>query len=552
MKQILLPFQRKILLIMNRIGLLAILLFTFSCNDFLDKIPDERTEIKTPEQISKLLVNGYCMANYALLAELSADNFIDNNSPDKDGTRYNLAAFEQMDDEIFAWEDIVSGDSQDSPSYIWESYYYAIAVANHALERIYQLEKEGRGSEVSAQKGEALMIRAFSHFNLVNLFAQTYRNTELSKQVPGIPYITEPEKTVIVMKERLSVAKIYEKIEEDLLIGLPLINNANYKVPKYHFNKQAANAFAARFYLFKRDYQKVIEYADRALSPDASLYMKDWNISLPTYLSIVNWTIDEASNSNFLLIPTHSRFVRRYLKAYRYTCNRDAAKATIYGKGPSWSNYTYHPCYSGKLFISGKQEYGVWFPNSGELFEYTDRVSGVGHPHIVRREFTAEETVLCRAEAYIHLNRLDKALGDLQLWDKARQNLPVTSGFASLTRESIENFYTKSAIPELVKPLNTTKIDPLWQIEEEQRAMLYCVLHFRRMETVFEGFRWFDIKRYGIEIEHKIDRDRVEVLTWDDPRRALQLPTEVIVSGLLPNDRQKQEISTPEVFKLEN
>ncbi|MCC8146645.1 MAG: RagB/SusD family nutrient uptake outer membrane protein [Bacteroidales bacterium] len=523
-----------------------------SCNDFLDQVPDNRTDLNSPEQISKLLVNGYSTANHALISELSGDNFVDNNSPDSNGNRYNLPVFELMDNEIFAWEDVVSGERQDSPHYLWEDYYRCIAVANHALRRIYELEKEGRTSEVSAQKGEALLIRAFNHFNLVNIFAQAFRSDALNKATPGIPYITEPEKTVIVIQERLSLAEVYEKIEKDLLEGLPLIDDRNYKVPKYHFNKQAAHAFAARFYLFKRDYEKVIEHANLALGQDASLYMKDWSPSLPTYNSFVYWTIDELSRSNFLLIPTHSRFMRRYSESYRYTCNREAVKATIFGQGPSWMVYSYHPCFVGKLYVSGKQQHGIWCPNSGEVFEFTDKVAGIGYPHIIRKEFTAEETLLCRAEAWVHLKEPDKALADLEIWNKARQNLPIPILAFTLGHDNINAFYSRYAEKDVVKPLNTEKIDSSWQVDEEQTLMLYCVLHFRRIETIFEGNRWFDIKRYGIEIEHKIGRDRVEYLKWDDPRRAIQLPAEVIVSGILPNNREAQEKSTPEVIKSED
>lgn len=531
-------------------AIICFILLLFSCNDFLDKVPDNRAELKTPEQISKLLVSGYPISNYALITELSSDNFVDNNSPDNQGNYYNLSSFEQMDDEIFAWEDISSATQQDSPAFVWENSYYSIAVANHALSRIYELEKEGKGEKVSAQKGEALLIRAFNHFNLINLFAPVYSTEAQMTDIPGIPYVTEPEKEVMVLKERLSVSEVYKRIEQDLIMGLSLIDDNNYKVPKYHFNKKAANAFATRFYLYKRDYEKVIKYASEVLGEDPSLFMRNWNVSLTTFNSKVYWLIDETSPSNLLLIPTHSRFMRRYAEAYRYTCNREAASATIYGSGPSWSSYEFHPCFLGKLYISGSQKHGVWFPNAGELFEYTNLVSGTGYPHIVRKEFTCEETLLCRAEAYVHLNKPDLALSDLQVWNLARQNLPGTYRFQILSETTMKSFYSNPKNKEMAKPLNTTSIDPSWQVDEHQKFMLYCILHFRRIETAFEGLRWFDIKRYGIEIEHKIGKNRVEVLSINDSRRVFQIPSEVIAAGLVPNERQLVDVSTPNTISL--
>ena len=70
--------------------------------------------------------------------------------------------------------------------------------------------------------------------------------------------------------------------------------------------------------------------------------------------------------------------------------------------------------------------------------------------------------------------------------------------------------------------------------------ILQCVQHFRRIETVHTGLRWFDIKRFGLEITHKIGKNRVETLTKFDPRRAVQIPTEVISAGFQANPRGEE------------
>ena len=79
--------------------------------------------------------------------------------------------------------------------------------------------------------------------------------------------------------------------------------------------------------------------------------------------------------------------------------------------------------------------------------------------------------------------------------------------------------------------------DSKYQLTVDKLPYIYCVLHFRRIETLFDGYRWFDIKRYGIEVTHKIGRTRVETLTINDPRRALQIPSEVISAGMQGNNR---------------
>ena len=38
-----------------------------SCNDFLDKVPDTRVELNSPEQLRLLMVNAYPSSNYSLV-----------------------------------------------------------------------------------------------------------------------------------------------------------------------------------------------------------------------------------------------------------------------------------------------------------------------------------------------------------------------------------------------------------------------------------------------------------------------------------------------------
>jgi hypothetical protein len=129
----------------------------------------------------------------------------------------------------------------------------------------------------NAQKGEALLARAYAHFMLVNYFCKFF-DPQQNNDGPGIPYVTVPENVVIKQYERGTVANVYQMIEKDLLEGLPLISDGTYTVPKYHFNLAAANAFASRFYLVKKEYQKVLQYANAAFpSNNFGENMRPWN-----------------------------------------------------------------------------------------------------------------------------------------------------------------------------------------------------------------------------------------------------------------------------------
>ncbi len=527
--------------------LLAAMTFgTSSCEDFLSKEPDDRMTIDSPERISMLLVSGYTYANYALMGELSGDNFIDDRADANGG--YNLGETERIDNEIFAWEPAVSSSQQDSPSSVWEGCYHAIAVANQALQIIEEFENEGRGDEVTAQKGEALLIRAYHHFLLANLFCQPYRGPEASASLQGIPYSVEPETELSPIYDRGNLADTYDKIEADLLAGLPLIDDASYSQPKYHFNTTAANAFAARFYLFKRDYENAEKYANAALGTEAAPGIQQlsdyWAQSFTTFADAPQYYYSVERRNNYLLIPTISNFWRRV--GARYALNGDGAEATILSQGPTWNSsytgYICHPCYLGGLYTWGGQDYGTWPGYWYEFFEFTDRVAGIGYPRMVRAEFTAEETLFTRAEARVYLGKIDEAVADLKAWDESRQNNTSTVVLPDLTRDAILAFYRDSDPGYgIVKELNIDKVCPSdrYSVTAENEPYLQCVLHFRRIHTVLDGTRWFDIKRYGLEITHVSANFGTDFLPWNDGRRAFELPSDVLSAGMEPTRRSE-------------
>ena len=57
----------------------ALCLGTTSCSDFLDEMPDNRTELTTEESITKVLVSAYPMTTNCHIGEFYSDN-IDENS----------------------------------------------------------------------------------------------------------------------------------------------------------------------------------------------------------------------------------------------------------------------------------------------------------------------------------------------------------------------------------------------------------------------------------------------------------------------------------------
>ncbi len=539
--------------------ILATAVLTFvSCQDKLDEVPDNRTEIDSPEKVASLLTSAYPVSTPAVMLELSGDNLVDDNVV---VPATHNAPYEDFHAEAYKWLDIenYSQGADDTPYATWEAYYVGVSTVNHAIAAMKEMypgiesmtteEIANHCSDIAASWGEAHVLRAYLHFTLVSVFAEAYKTDDLSEADMGIPYVTEPETTVHVdysTSEHLhSVTGTYRLIERDLLKGLPLISD-NYSVPAYHFNKNAANAFAARFYLFKRDYQKALDYSNTALGGNPASVLRKWaSINDNTAYTKRDSYWDEGASCNFLIQSTYS-LQWRMLATARFNVNtgttftKDGVTYTIpssldvalWGKGPNWSGAM--PCYSSRVYVAGEQQFGCYLFKVIEYFEYTDKIAGIGYVHMLYNPFTADETLLVRAEAKLYLGDRAGAIEDLGYWTSSRQCSDP------LTLDRIKKFYARTADNIFVSPLHPAEMGFEKVLTGDDLAVLDCILHFRRIETIHNGDRWYDIKRYGITVTHfyrdaNEDEIHIDSLTYNDPRRVLQLPKNVIDAGYPAN-----------------
>lgn len=540
--------------IYNVITILVSVIALASCNDYLDKLPDDRAEIDTKEKVTKLLVSAYPTSSINTLMELSSDNVADN------GSSYSTIP---MIDELYQWKDVES-DGNDSPRSVWNGFYASVATANQALDAIANIPG---GETFTAQIAEAKLVRAYSMFTLATCFCMAW-NPDKADEYLGLPYPLVPEQNVNSKYERGTLRQLYEAINKDIEEALPYVDDNIYTVAKYHFNKKAAYAFAARFNLYYLNFEKAVKYANEVLGSNPKLVMRDYE----PYLGLGR---DDMGNrwpqtteaANLLLLPAYS-------VAYRYLCVPAyprfmhnyvvTAYETYWPEGP-WgqgsSNNTLY--YSHNLYGSNQ---GVAFPKLEEFFEYSDKINGIGYPHIVDPVFTGDETLLVRAEAYALLKQYENAIADMNTWIETHcyaEYEDVESGDMTyrpvLTVDYVNDFMDN--IPYATVKLASNgdrsirkELHPQgFTIEEgagydevteltygsTQENIIQLILHMRRLETMFQGGRFYDIKRYGISFSHNYSGREAFVFETGDLRGAIQLPIDVIQAGLEPNPRNK-------------
>ena len=521
--------------------MLASVAILASCSDQLDTLPDNRTTLDTPKKISGLLVTAYPDRTPTLFNEWMSDNTDYMGAQNSQGNRGG--------DQYFFWQEQTEGGN-DSPEMVWMLYYEGVYKANEALAAI---EDQGgpKNDILRNSKGEALLIRAYDHFILANEFCRPY-NGKTSTKDAGLYYATgiADFSAAAEQSNRGTVADVYAKIAADIEAGIPLLNDT-YEVPKYHFNKQAAYAFATRFYLYYEKWEKAKEYADKLLGSNPAASLRDYRAlqAMPLSKSEQAVKIAEAycsasADCNLLVqtsVSNAGMALAPWLISKRYTLTNYLAETELFQSNNIWgtsSNLIWKPF----TVNSGESNFALLMKLPRE-FEIRNTTTGSGYLRTLNVDFTMDEALLNRAEAEIMLGQNDAACADMTIWMKNFFNTNVT-----LTPTSVQTYFktVPYAYADAAKMVPSFKkhISPRFTIDAEgsvQESLLQCLLNFRRIETVHQGMRWMDIRRYNIEIPRRLigangrPSKNLDWLEKDDPRQVVQIPQSIREAGVAGN-----------------
>lgn len=231
--------------------------FFFACEDFVEIPPPQtdliRSTVFTDDGAAKaamadiyyqLIKGGFAsgdIRSISFLCALSSDEMVDYSTG---GLSEETSSFNQ--NEINPNSTLIES--------LWNLPYAAIYRSNAIIEGL-------RGSTVVTESlrnqllGEALFIRAFCHFYLVNLFGR-------------VPVVTTTDYQQNTLASRPEIDKVYAQIIEDLteaknlLVGDYSYSNGS----RISVNKGAAIALLSRTYLFVGNYSKAEEEATQIIN----------------------------------------------------------------------------------------------------------------------------------------------------------------------------------------------------------------------------------------------------------------------------------------------
>lgn len=143
--------------------------------------------------------------------------------------------------------------------WVWYHYYHIIGNVNNIIIAAKDMPETPELKNVLAQ---ALSLRAFAYFRLVNLFGKNYMIGNPTSDL-GVPLMLATE-APYEGKPRATVEEIYTQIKKDIEEAITLFADASARIDNSNINLDAAQGIAARIYLFSGDWTKAAQYAHAA------------------------------------------------------------------------------------------------------------------------------------------------------------------------------------------------------------------------------------------------------------------------------------------------
>lgn len=486
--------------------LISIVLF-MSCQDFLEPKSQSEYVPKVIQSLDELLVGDayfspLAVQYYQLYTALGLFD-------DDVATRSDMKEMEDESEEgfnqamlAFSW----SNDMQTKLSgfgNMYSSAYKLIMGCNAVLD--YMDDVTGTPEEKNDVKAQALTLRAFYYFHLVNLYGKPY---SADKNALGVPLKLTSKLSTEDMP-RSTVGEVYKRIETDLLEAEKLLKTLP-KETQCRKNKRVNLPFIqlllSRVYLYMENWKEAMKYGEMVIR-DYDYEIRDLN------------EIEEPSPFASTPYPNYYTWDNPEVVLMLGDLNDGVSLAltNVYCK----DNSTVTVCVASNELINSydpndlrKTRYLVWEPISSfsEIPRYRIATSKleVGYQYRISTGWGKDWGIAFKVtEAYLNAA-------------EAAAVIYKTEGDASYLNKALD----------LLNDLRVKRF-PSGKYNNLTLASIGDLIEFvraeRRRELCFEHHRWFDLRRYGMEkLKHVwYDRDHnpIEyVLEKNDPGFTLLLP----------------------------
>jgi len=336
------------------------------CDSFLDIQPVGKVIPTTADEFRSLITEGYSNVPYDRgLTSFRTDEVLLDATMDANDLSSYL--------DIWRWNDTSSDEN--TASFSWRTFYHVLFIANYTIES-EKLMTDGSGDEIRQMVGEAYMLRALMHFNLVNLYAPAYTTCtpETTKAV-----LLKLDSDVESVLSRNTVAEVYKSILDDLDSAEEYLNTDTWETGyNYRFNTLSPDAMRSRVYLYMGKWEESLAASERVIAKHPQL--SDINTELPNaYNSVENIVALEQTmqsqyartikiNRNF-----YSKFSSTDLRRRAYFKQVTTSNITLVKGGSNTYSCTFR---SGEMYLNAAE--AAWHLGQyDDAREYTEKIYAV-------------------------------------------------------------------------------------------------------------------------------------------------------------------------------
>jgi len=460
--------------------LTIILSLQFGCQKYLDIQPKGYLIPSTVEDYERILNNRDLQWSISTTLDiLSDDSYIWSVEPPNIPVNSTNQAY-QWSEDIF----LTASELQDYSFYnrLYENIYQYNAIINNI-----DNATGGTLSRKIIAKAKAKVLRAFSFWYLVNLYAKQYNNLTASADL-GIPLIMGTDLNQEI-PGRGTVQQDFDFILSEINESIPLLPTSGSNL--FDLDQRGAYGILARIYLSMENYPEAGKAAGEVLARNNTLV--DYNSYYATYNNRGLTFIYMSSTSPFSTGQSPEDIFIRYYNSSRGMAGNGIAQSVVNlfpDNDLRRVSLTPESVWTATPGVSTGNYYYMYYI----LYQYSIGI-------------TVPEMYLIRAEANARAGNIAAALNDVNTLRRYRIK---TSEYQEITAST-------------------------------ETEAVQTVLLERRKELLFKGARWFDMRRlnadpvYGFTPRHYFADGTFVELMPNSNRYVLRFPQSAVQQGITQN-----------------
>lgn len=360
----------------------------------------------------------------------------------------------------------------------WQASYYGINECNLVLEALDNLEA-GEAFKRHT-RGQALFLRGLFYHNLLRVYAYDPTAIVAGANKGGVPIMLNGVTAVeqIVYGDRKSIESGYELVYSDLTEAYSLLEGVSSSRAPHYATQGAVAAIMSRVALYNGDYARVVEEANNAFASGAATFplssglVASWRSEVhPESFFEVMFTTPDNVGSNESLRAT-------FMTRTTIDSDNPASHGNVVLSENLYDQYADDDIRRELVMLGAAT-------TNRTLHEITKFASKNGVPNLDNVPVIRyAEVILNKAEAHYRLGETEEANAEL---NRIRER----AGLATVNLVGDE--------------------------------LMAEILQQRRIEFAFEGHRFFDLKRLGMDIVKPTGN-----ILFDDYRILANIPTREI------------------------